>query len=61
MKTIVKSIAALMVIALFATACGPKTENSAETGAPETETTEPVVPADEVPSDSVEVDSTAVN
>lgn len=59
MKTIVKSIATLMVIAAFAAACTPKTENSAET-TPETET---VAPAEEVPADSVAapVDSAAVN
>jgi hypothetical protein len=62
MKTIVKSIASLMVIAAIFVACGPKTDNSAQS---ETETAqdsvETVVPAEEVPTDSVSVDSTAVN
>jgi hypothetical protein len=62
MKTIVKSIASLMVIASLAVACTPKTENSAAT---ETETAsdsvETVAPADEVPADSVATDSTAVH
>jgi len=60
MKTIAKSIAAFMVIAAFAVACGPK---SAETGseAAATDSVETVAPADELPSDSTAVDSTAVN
>ena len=63
MKTIVKSIVAFMVIAAFAVACGPKSENSAETGseAAASDSVETVAPADELPSDSTGVDSTAVN
>lgn len=61
MKTIVKSFAALMVIASLFVACGPKTDNSAQTDAEEADSVETVVPAEELPSDSVAVDSTAVN
>jgi ABC-type glycerol-3-phosphate transport system substrate-binding protein len=62
MKTIVKSIASLMVIAAIVVACGPKADNSAQTGSEaESDSVETVAPADELPADSVAVDSTAVN
>ena len=51
-----------MVIAALVVACGPKTDNSAQS---ETEaaqdSVETVAPADEVPMDSTAVDSTAVH
>jgi len=62
MKTIVKSIASLMVVAALFVACGPKTENSAQTGSEtEADSVATLVPAEEVPVDSAAVDSTAVN
>jgi len=62
MKTIVKSIASLMVIAALAVACTPKSENSAQ-GETEVaaDSAETVVPAEEMPADSVTTDSTAVH
>ena len=62
MKTIVKSIASLMVIAALVVACGPKTDNSAQSETePAQDSVETVAPADEVPVDSAAVDSTAVH
>lgn len=61
MKTIVKSIASLMVIAALAVACTPKSENSAQTGTEvEADSVESVTPAEEAPLDSAAVDSTSV-
>ena len=51
-----------MVIAALVVACGPKSENSAQTGSEaEADSVETVAPADELPADSTAVDSTAVN
>jgi hypothetical protein len=62
MKTIVKLIASFMVIAAFAIACSPKSENSENSEAAATDSVETVAPADELPSDSTQVvDSTAVH
>ncbi|HTF20003.1 MAG TPA: hypothetical protein VK658_18145 [Chryseolinea sp.] len=62
MKTIVKSIASLMVIAALIVACSPKSENSAQTGSEtEADSVETVAPSDELPADSVAVDSASVN
>ena len=59
MKTIVNSIASLMIIGMLAVACTPKSENSAATE--ETaDSVETVAPADELPADSVATDTTAV-
>lgn len=61
MKTIVKSIASLMVIGALVVACGPKTDNSAQSESETaTDSVETVAPAEELPTDSAAVDSTGV-
>lgn len=58
MKTIVKLILSLMVIASIAVACTPKTDNSAQSESTATDSTEAVAPADSVEQP---VDSASVN
>lgn len=61
MKNIVKSILSFVIIAAFAVACAPKTENAAQTETPADET-EMAVPADSVDQPVEQpVDSASVN